>query len=190
MSEISGIRLKYNAPITLTFALICTGVLIANKLLLNTLIPNFFAAPGSILFSFSNPLGYFRLVSHVIGHANWTHLLGNFTFILLLGPIIEEKYGSGKLFIMILVTALVTGLLNVLLFTNGLLGASGIVFMMILLASFTNIKEREIPLTFILICLLFVSKEVVNAFQTNNISEFAHLIGGLCGSVFGFKITK
>jgi len=134
----------------------------------------------------SKPSSVLSLVSHVIGHASLNHLLGNMTFILLLGPIIEEKYGSRFTLFMIVITALVTGLLNVSFFDTGLLGASGIVFMLILLVSFTNVKKGEIPLTFILVALLFVGKEVLDSIGTDQVSQFAHIIGGACGSLFGF----
>ncbi len=45
---------------------------------------------------------------------------------------------------MIIVTALVTGLINVAIADTGLLGASGIVFAVILLASTANIRQGEI----------------------------------------------
>jgi membrane associated rhomboid family serine protease len=136
--------------------------------------------------SWLNPLDYFRLFSHVLGHASWEHLFGNFSLILLLGPMIEEKYSSIKLLTMCLTTALITSLLNIILFGNVILGASGIVFMMIVLSSVSNLKSKSIPLTFLLILVLFLGKEVVNSFQNNRISEFAHIIGGICGAVFGF----
>ncbi|MCB0311732.1 MAG: rhomboid family intramembrane serine protease, partial [Calditrichaeota bacterium] len=83
-------------------------------------------------------------------------------------------------------TALVTGLLNTFFFPSFLLGASGIVFMMIILGSFTNVKRGGIPLTFILVLILFLGQEIYNAFEENSISEFAHVVGGVCGSIFGF----
>jgi membrane associated rhomboid family serine protease len=100
---------------------------------------------------------------------------------------VEEKYGSKRLLIMILLTALVTGILNILFFNTGLLGASGIVFMLILLSSFTNVRNGEIPITFILVAFLFLGKEVLESIQNDNISQFAHIIGGICGSIFGFR---
>jgi membrane associated rhomboid family serine protease len=136
---------------------------------------------------FADPLSYFRLFSHAMGHRDWAHLIGNFSFILLIGPILEEKYGSKKLLIMMIIAAGITGLLNSLFLSTGLLGASGIVFMFIIIGSFTNFKSGEIPLTFILVILLFLTKEVVDAFQKDSISQFAHILGGICGSVFGFK---
>jgi membrane associated rhomboid family serine protease len=66
------------------------------------------------------------------------------------------------------------------------MGASGVVFMMILLSSFTNFGKGEIPLTFVLIMVLYLGREVLSSFQRNSVSEFAHIIGGLCGSLFGY----
>ncbi|MFP4377914.1 MAG: rhomboid family intramembrane serine protease, partial [Spirochaetales bacterium] len=176
----------YNAPVTLSFALIATLILVADQLLGTDIIPSLFMMPSRSQFSFSSFADWIRLFTHVAGHAGWQHLLSNFAFILLLGPILEEKYGSSSVLFMMAITALVTGILNVLLFSTGLLGASGIVFMMILLSSFTNFRRGEIPLTFILVVLLYVAREVVTAFQEDSISQFAHIAGGLCGSLFGF----
>ena len=140
--------------------------------------------------NYQNPISYFRLASHVVGHGGWEHLVGNFTFILLLGPMLEEKFGSFNLFLMMLITAVVTGLLNVTFFNTGLLGASGIVFMFILLSSLTNFRASHIPLTFILVVALFLGKEILMALETDNISQFAHIIGGICGCVFGYLFAK
>jgi membrane associated rhomboid family serine protease len=137
--------------------------------------------------NFNNPLTLFRLVSHVAGHASLEHLMGNMTFVLLLGPIIEERYGSQRMLIMIVVTALLTALANIFLFSTGLLGASGIVFMLIILVSITNVSNGEIPLTFILVAILFIGKEVLASFAKDNVSNFAHIFGGICGSFFGFS---
>ncbi|MBK9564324.1 MAG: rhomboid family intramembrane serine protease [Saprospiraceae bacterium] len=177
-------KIKWNAPVVLTFALLCTGIYVADKFMLGKLMPLFTVYPSV---DWTNPFSIFSLVSHVAGHASLEHLLGNLTFILLLGPIIEEKYGPSRLFYMILITALITGLINIFFFHTGLMGASGVVFMMILLVSFTNVNAGEIPVTFILVALLFVGKELLQSVEVNQIAESAHIIGGLCGSFFGFK---
>lgn len=145
----------------------------------------FFAVGGTM--NFANLLDYFRLVSHVLGHGDWSHLIGNFSLILILGPILEEKYGTASIAYMSLITALVTGILNIALFDTGLMGASGLVFMMILLASFTNFKSGTVPLTFILVLVFYLGNEIYSAFHEDNISQFAHVLGGIAGSVFGFK---
>jgi membrane associated rhomboid family serine protease len=179
-------RLRYNSPVILTFALLATAVLVLNQVFGGLTTAYFVSTPGFR----GTALDFLRLFTHVLGHRNWLHLISNFSFILLIGPVLEEKYRSGPLLVMILVTALVTGVLNVLLFTTGLMGASGIVFMLILLSSFTNIRSGEIPLTFLLVVVLFLAKEVIDAFGQDNISQFAHIIGGICGSLFGFFVTR
>lgn len=179
-----SLKLKWNSPVVLTFAMICTVVFVLDKFMMGTLMPLFTVYPSV---DWSNPLSIFSLVSHVAGHASLEHLLGNLTFILLLGPIIEEKYGSSRLMYMIFATAIITGLLNIFFFNTGLMGASGIVFMLILLVSFTNVSAGQIPVTFILVALLFIGKELLQSVEVNQIAESAHIIGGLCGSFFGFR---
>ncbi len=179
-------KIKFNSPVILTFSLICVAVFVLDKVLAGTVMPYFTLGHVSTAY----PLSMLTLFTHVIGHANLEHLMGNLTFILLLGPIVEEKYGDMRTLIMMLITALVTGILNILFFHTGLMGASGIVFMLILLVSFTNTKSGEIPVTFILIALLFIGKEVINSLATDQVSQFAHIIGGLCGSVFGFTNSR
>lgn len=179
-------RIKINSPVVLTFSLLCVGIYFLTiatsglSLSLFTIQPNI---------HWSNPVELMTLASHILGHISLDHLIGNLTFILLLGPIIEEKYGSQNLLFMIVMTAIITGLINVFFFQTALLGASGIVFMFIILSSFTNVNKGEIPVTFILVTLLFIGKEVISSFESNQISEAAHIIGGICGSIFGFKST-
>ncbi|MDR2783763.1 MAG: rhomboid family intramembrane serine protease [Treponema sp.] len=177
-------RLKYNSPVVLTFAFICTGVLLLNQFVFPNLIAAWFMVPGQGAFSF--PRDIINLFTHVIGHADWPHLIGNFSIILLVGPMLEENHGSPDMLFMMAVTAFATGLLNVIFFPTALLGASGVVFMMILLASFTNIQKGEIPLTFILVLILYLGEQIVQSFQEDSISQFAHIAGGFLGSIFGF----
>ncbi len=179
-------RIRYNAPFTLTFSLACTAVLALNQFVVPDLIKTWFTVGGQGSFQAGDWVSYVRLFSYSLGHADWTHLLGNLSFILLLGPILEEKYQTPTLIIMVLVTALVTGIVNVLFFSTSLVGASGIVFLMILLVSFANVRAGEIPLTFVAILALYLGKEVFEAFQNDNVSQFAHIVGGISGSIFGF----
>lgn len=177
-----SLKISYNAPVVLTFSLICAAVFFIPITTTNQTM----MGPLGHLFVLEGSDDYLSMLLYIFGHASSEHLLGNLSFILLLGPIIEEKYGSSSLLIMIGITAIVTGILNVVFFNSGLLGASGIVFLFILLASFGN-AQRGIPLTFILIAILYLGKEIFQALQANNISEFAHILGGICGSLFGFS---
>ena len=189
---LSNFRITYNAPATLTFALIAAVILFLDTILHNTLIPAFFTCPGASsepAFNPSNFLDYFRLLFHIFGHSNWNHFLGNMAFILLLGPVIEERYGSGLLVLMMTITSLVTGVLNVCFSPSQLLGSSDIAFMMILLTSFTTISKSEIPLSFILILILYIGREILGSGKNESISTLAHIAGGICGSMFAFLAT-
>lgn len=176
-------KLQYNAPVTLTFAILATIILILSSILGDGFTQYFVVGPQMYL---SSPTTYFRIFSYVLGHANWQHWMGNATLLLLLGPIVEEKYGSKDMLFMIFVTAIVTGIIQTLFFPGGLIGASGIVFMLILLSSITNFKSGTIPLTFILVTIIFIGQEIVNILSLDNISQFAHIMGGACGAAFGF----
>lgn len=181
-------HIRYNAPVILTLTLTSVAALVLNQFLGQDLIRKYCTVYSG--FNFSSALDYLRLFTHILGHKDWPHLISNFSFILLIGPMLEEKYRSGSILLMILITALITSMLNIVFFSTGLMGASGIVFMLILLSSFTNFRAGEIPLTFVLIFLLFFVKEISTAFANDNISQCAHIIGGICGSIFGFMLTN
>lgn len=176
-------RITYNAPVVLSFALLATLVLVAGAFTQGAITARWFAVYPPL--EIGRPQTWLRLGTHVLGHQDAGHLVGNLTFLLLLGPAMEEKYGSLALLEMIGLTAVATGLCVCLLFSSGLMGASGIVFMLIILSSFTNVRKGEIPLTFLLVGVLFIGKELVAAFQHDEISQLAHILGGLCGGVFG-----
>lgn len=182
------LRFRYNSPVILTFALLSALVLLVDQLTGGVIIRNYFTLMP--FFDSHSFLSWMRMVTYVIGHASWAHLIGNFSFILLIGPVLEEKYGSVPLLLMMIVTALATAVLNMLLVHAGLLGASGIVFMLILLSSFTNIRQGDIPLTFILIVALYLVRELVNAFTPDTVSQLAHIAGGLIGGLFGFLFSR
>lgn len=138
--------------------------------------------------SFLNPLTYIRLFTHSIGHKDWDHLVSNFLYILLIGPMIEEKYGSINLLIMLLLTSLIVSLFNIIFNNYAICGASSNVFMLIVLSSFSNLTEGKIPITLILICIFYIIDELKKGFLEGNkkIYHSGHLIGALCGLLFGF----
>ena len=181
-------RVRYNAPVTLTLALLSAAVLGYDQIFGSTLVSAYFTAPPFL--GGGGALPWVRLFTHVVGHASWAHLVSNFSFILLIGPVLEQKYGSSIVLLMTIVTAGVTGLLNGLFVHAGLLGASGVAFMLILLSSFTNLRAREVPLTFLLVVVLFLVREFVAALSPDSVSQLTHIAGGLCGGIFGFLFAR
>ncbi|MBQ7775399.1 MAG: rhomboid family intramembrane serine protease, partial [Lachnospiraceae bacterium] len=85
-----------------------------------------------------------------------------------------------------------TGLINYIFFWKvALCGASGIVFAFILLTSFTNFKEGEIPLTFILVAVIFIGQQIFEGITVqDNVSNLSHIIGGIVGAICGYLLNK
>jgi len=179
------VRIYFNAPVVLSFSIL--AIL-------------FFAIGGSEfstqvlaarpVISFSEPLDYLRLFLHSMGHASWDHLLNNLVIILLVGPILEEKYGSAAVAITMFFAALATGLINTFFLQTGLLGASDIAFMLIILSSIVNVRKGGIPLTFLLVVVVYLGNEILHIKQADNISHIAHLVGGSVGAIAGYFLNR
>lgn len=182
-------KITFNAPMTLGFVGICFVVTMIGIITSGGSTRLLFMTYHS---SLANPLTYLRFFTHVFGHAGWSHFIGNASYLLLLGPMLEEKHGSKELLEVIVITAFVPALINYIFFPHiGLLGASGVVFAFILLASFTGFEEGEIPLTFILVTVIFIGQQVYEGIAyKDNISHMGHIVGGMLGAVSGYGLNK
>lgn len=183
------LRITINAPVILGFASGCVIATLLGLISGGMLTRLLFATYREPL---TSPLMYLRLFTHVLGHSDLGHLMGNMAYILLLGPILEEKYGQARVLEIILVTAFVTGVINNLLFGSTMLcGASGVVFAFILLTSFTSFQEGEIPLTFILVAVIYLGQQIWDGLMVrDNVSNLSHILGGAVGAVFGYVLNK
>lgn len=187
--SVKKLRITINAPVILGFASGCVIATLLGLISGGTITRLFFATYREPL---TSPLMYLRLFTHVLGHNDLGHLMGNMAYILLLGPILEEKYGQTKVIEIILVTAFVTGLINNLLFGSIMLcGASGVVFAFILLTSFTGFQEGEIPLTFILVAVIYLGQQIWEGLTVkDNVSNLSHILGGTVGAGFGYVLNR
>ena len=175
-----SIRLQYNAPVTLTFFFLSLASLVLGYLTNNWTTSHLFSVYRS---SMTDPLFYIRLFGHVLGHGGWDHFINNMLLFLVVAPPLEERYGS---------RTLLSGILQCVLFpTSALLGASGIVFMLIMLSSLAGSKNGGIPITFILVGVLYLSQQIYSIlFIQDNVANFMHIVGGICGTAFGFAVRK
>ena len=178
------LQLQYNSPVILTFFLLSLGVLFLGQWTGGWTTTHLFCVYRS---SLKDPLFYVRLFGHVLGHGSWDHFLNNMLLLLVIGPPMEEKYGSIPLLRGILLTALISGILQCALFPHSaLLGASGIVFMLIMLASLSGFSGG-IPVTMLLVAVLYLGQQVYDViFVRDNVANFMHIVGGVCGTVFGY----
>lgn len=182
-------KITFNSPVVLSFATACFIVMIINYVTGGVSNQIAFMTYHSSLTSL---MTYVRLFTHVLGHAGWEHFIGNMAYILLLGPMLEEKYGSARVLQVIAITAAVTGVINYVFFWDvALCGASGVCFAFILLSSFTSFREGEIPLTVILVAIIFLGQQIYEGIAVqDNISNMAHVFGGIVGGVIGFSLNK
>ena len=176
---------NYNSIVILTMFFISLVEVILHYVLHGVIVDTLFSTERA---SFLNPLTYLRSFTHIFGHSDWGHFSRNYMKILLLGPMIEEKYGSINLLIMVAITAFVISLINAIVGKTRLRGASGIVFMLVGLSSIVNISDGRIPLTLVLIIIFYVMDEIIDTIINANdgISHLSHLVGALCGIVLGF----
>ena len=185
----SKLKITNNSPAVLGFVLLSLAVLIIGMLTGGSSNQLLFMTYHS---SLKNPLTYLRLFTHIFGHSGWSHFIGNAAYLLLLGPMLEEKYTSKTIAGVVAVTALATSLVNYVFFPHSALcGASGVVFAFILLSSFTGFKEGEIPITFILVAVFFIGQQIIEGLTIrDNISNTAHIVGGIVGGALGYAFNK
>lgn len=183
------LKITFNSPVVLWFAFSSLLVLLLG-------VATGFKSTQFLFMTYHSPLNdpmtYVRFFTHVLGHADGAHFISNMAYFLLLGPVLEEKYGSVRVLQVIGVTAVVTGVINYVLFPGvALCGASGVCFAFIILTSFTGFRDREIPLTLILVAAIFIGQQVYEAVMVqNDISNMAHIVGGIIGGVFGFLLKR
>ena len=185
----NNLKFDYNSKVIITYLLICLIAWFLNTITRGKTNKLLFESYRS---SPLNPLTYIKLFTHCIGHKDFDHLVSNFLYILLVGPMIEEKYGSINTLILLLLTSLVIALFNIIFTNYRILGASGNVYMLIVLSSFSNISEGKIPITVLLILIFYIIGEIKNSILEGNkkIYHDGHLLGALCGLVFGILFLK
>jgi rhomboid protease GluP len=171
-------RITFCAPLTLLIAALCAAV---------TYLPGaaeLLGARGSLGGLFS-PLNWARLLSWPFAHGDTLHLLANLSMLLLLGPIVEVRLGKVEYLFSLAATAIFVGLVHATLGSGLLIGASGWVFMLILLSGFAS-SAKGLPFHTLLVAIIYMGHEIVAALSSaDNISRLAHLAGGLCGLAFG-----
>lgn len=184
-----SITILYNSPVILTFALLSLLALALGKLTGGWTTQNLFCVYRSPL---TDLLTYPRFFLHVLGNPDFAACCTNIVIMLAVGPMAEERFGSKRLLFAIAVTALVTGLVLWFFFPNAaLMGASGVVFMLIVLASFAGVRGGTIPLTLILVLALYLGGEIVQAVTGEaGLQQLTHIAGGVVGVIFGFLSSR
>jgi membrane associated rhomboid family serine protease len=185
---------EIDAPFSLIFSFLCVLVQCFSFVLGTSFAPTYFGVPSLSSFNMLSIFSYFRMVSQIFGHSNWQHLSGNITYILLIGPNCEREFGCYTICVIVLLTAISSSLSHIFFGPRNSiqLGASGVVFMFILLNSLIETKSHRVPLTFICQVSIWCTKEVLDHLfdQDGGISHLAHLTGALVGTLSGYYLQQ
>lgn len=184
-----GVALQYNAPVTLTFALLSLLALALAELTDGWTTKHLFCFYKSPL---SDWLTYVRGALHVLGGSDLTTSTGNLIILLVAGPAAEERFGSWKVLIGVLLTAAVSAAVMWHLFPSSvLMGAGGVLLMMLVLASFASARAGSVPVTLLLVLVLFLGSEVLRAVTGSaGIQDLTHIVGGAVGLLIGLLFGR
>ena len=180
--------IRFNSPVILSFALLSLLALALHVVTNGVTTQTFFSSYHSSLY---DPMTYLRFLTHVLGCTSYETYATLMLPLLLIGPPLEEKYSGVSLAVAIGFTALVTGLVNFAIFKdNVLMGPNAIIFMLLVLMSFTDMKKEGIPLTMVLVVIFYLGQEVSAGMAVADHSQqFLNVTGGLCGVIFGFALN-
>ena len=176
MAKKNSLKFIFDSPVVLVFSVVSTVIFISDLILKLNLSEKIFECPGAKsvpAFDFKSALSYVKLVIYPFGGENSTSFFLNIGFILLLGPVLEERYGSIMLALMIFITSLVGGVLTACVSTFGISGCGGIVFMMIILSVLSVFIKKQLPVSWIFIFALYLA---FSLFSGKKISGFMNEI--------------
>ncbi|KAL3906388.1 MAG: hypothetical protein SGILL_009289 [Bacillariaceae sp.] len=183
-------HLTVEAPVVVSFCLLCITIHILNLTVMRGI--SFQMGVDSEMDPW-NLLQYVRFFTHILAHESIAHLKGNMTNLLLVGPSAEASFGH-KVILQVIVTVAVSSAFTHLIvgrYNSRQLGASGVVFAMILLNSLVSAKSGKIPVSFVLTSVLYLGDEAWKLFFSNDrISHSAHLAGGIVGTLYGFRRSE
>jgi membrane associated rhomboid family serine protease len=181
-----------DAPLTLSFCFSCIIIQIFNYFIGNMFIISYFSVPSWNLFNVRHPFSYIRMIMQTMGHLNWNHLNGNIVNLLLVGPSCEREFGMASMLKVMILTAIVSSLTHIVFSPDNMvqLGASGVVFTLILLNSLVEVQLGRIPLTFLCQVVLWCYKELADYLSTDDhsVSHLAHISGAVVGTVAGYYL--
>jgi len=139
-------KVDIDAPFTLSFAFLCLVVQILHSIFGRAFVINYFSIMPFKYFVWTNIGHYIRVFSQVVGHSGWEHLTGNMINLLLVGPSCEREFGFKNLTKLVGYVCIASSVAHMLFASNTSvqLGASGVVFMLILLNSLLQLKTGTV----------------------------------------------
>lgn len=205
MAKKNSFGIKYDSPVILTFAIASFIVFALDFFVFKKdFIKEFFVCHASKVFgdyeafNFKAFPDYPKMIFHELGSTSWHSLLTGILIIMILGPSVEEKFGSVFTGLMIFMTSLISGILTATISHYTLTGSTGVIFTFMILSLITDISKKSFSLSAFFIFVVFIAIQLLESgneeknfilFMQKNTGLFIEMIGGICGSLFGFMVT-
>jgi len=131
---------------------------------------------------------YFRYFSSMFVHAGLLHLANNLVMFYVFASIIEPKIGTLRFTLLLLMSGILSGAISSQFNDAVNVGASGAIFGLIGWALSHSAFSKPDPDKKLLLYLgaLLGGTSLLFGFLTPNVNNMAHVIGLVCGFIFGF----
>ncbi|GGI40018.1 rhomboid family protein [Mammaliicoccus stepanovicii] len=127
---------------------------------------------------------WYRLVTHMFLHADFTHLIMNIFSLIIFGKLIEGALGSIKMFTIYMVSGLFAGIVSLSIDTVSIsIGASGAIFGLIGAFIVYLFTRRDINKQFVLQTFIGIVILSLMTLFISNVNHFAHLGGFIGGAI-------
>ncbi len=134
----------------------------------------------------------YQLITHAFLHWDLFHLAGNMLILYVAGEMLEQKFGKGKLVLLYLSSAFVSGICSLYYFTMRgeavlAIGASGAVYgllgAVIVLLLTAGYKNRRYPIFRIVMMILCVIAVIYDGVLQENVNYVGHISGVCFGAI-------
>lgn len=134
-----------------------------------------------------------RYISHSFVHLSNIHIIANLSWFWLFGSVIERYFGGGKLFLIFLVSAVVSGIVQNYFSGAGFFGLSGVVYAVlgyVFVVDKLNANIFNLPKGFFTMLLVGLVFGFISPLFDIYIGNAAHISGLVVGLLWGFIDSK
>ncbi|OOF37785.1 rhomboid family intramembrane serine protease [Rodentibacter rarus] len=134
-----------------------------------------------------------RYITHSFVHLSNIHIIANLSWFWLFGGVIERHFGAMKLFLLFLVSAVLTGVVQNYFSGPNFFGLSGVVYAVlgyVFIVDKLNANIFELPKGFFTMLLVGLVFGFISPLFDIYLGNAAHISGLIIGLVWGFIDSK
>ena len=136
---------------------------------------------------------FWRFITSIFLHGDFTHLLYNLFALALFGSMLERLIGGRRFLVVFFVSGILANIFSVNFYDSSL-GASGAIFgiigALIVVRPLMIVWAFGLPMPLVLAGVLWAVGDAIGIFMPSNIANLAHLSGMFFGLIFGAFYRK